>query len=229
MAFDVYLLAFGKSLLFSLATILPILNPPSAAPMFLMLTEGASDLTRAQLALRIATNVFIMVVVAMLVGSIVLDFFGISLAIVRVGGGLLVVSAAWKLLNTSDGGTGSSARLAEAFTPEIARSKAFYPLTFPITCGPGTVAASITVGASLHDPSMALSAARMMGAMLGVVVISSVLFLCFRFANQLLRPLGETGTIVLLRMSAFILLCLGVQIVWEGASELILSVLQRAA
>lgn len=229
MAFDVYLLAFAKSLLFSLATILPILNPPGTSPMFLSMTEGATDATRAALAARVARNIFIMLMAAMLVGSLVLDFFGISLPIVRVGGGLLVVSAAWRLLTTDDSSNTTSVKLVEAFTPEVGRRKAFYPLTFPISCGPGSLAAAITVGVTLHDSSVALSASRLIGAMFGVALLSLIAFLCFRFAVQVLRPLGETGTIVMLRMSAFILLCLGVQIVWDGASELILSILQRAA
>lgn len=229
MAFDVYLLAFAKSLLFSLATVLPILNPPGASPMFLSLTEGATDAMRASLAARVARNIFIMLMVAMLVGSLVLDFFGISLPIVRVGGGLLVISAAWRLLSADDSSNNASAKIAEAFTPEVGRRKAFYPLTFPISCGPGSLAAAITVGVSLHDASMALSGARLIGAMFGIGLLSFIAFLCFRFAVQVLRPLGETGTIVMLRMSAFILLCLGVQIVWDGASELILGILKRAA
>jgi multiple antibiotic resistance protein len=225
-----YMLAFGKSLLFALATLLPILNPPAIAPIFLSLTEGASTSIRGILAKKIARNVFLMLVAAMLIGSFVLDFFGISLAIVRVGGGLLVVASAWRLLNSPDGGTEHTARMAEGFTAEMADRKAFYPLTFPISCGPGSIAAAITVGVSLHDQStIPLTAARISGAVFGVVLVATAVFLCFRFAQQLLRPLGETGTVVFLRLSAFILLCLGVQIVWEGLSELIVEVLQRSS
>ena len=87
-------LGFGKSFLFVLATILPILNPAATAPIFLGLTEGASAGTRASLARRIARNMFFLVLGAMLIGSFVLDLFGISLPIVRVGGGMIVASTA---------------------------------------------------------------------------------------------------------------------------------------
>ncbi len=225
-----YMLAFGKSLLFALATLLPILNPPAIAPIFLSLTEGASSSMRAIIARKIARNVFLMLVAAMLVGSFVLKFFGISLAIVRVGGGLLVAATAWRLLNSPDGGNEHTARMAEGFTPEMADRKAFYPLTFPISCGPGSIAAAITVGVSLHNPStLALTASSISGAVSGVVLVTTAVFLCIRFAQQLLGRLGETGTVVFLRLSAFILLCLGVQIVWEGLSELIVEMLQRAS
>lgn len=213
--------ALGKSFLFVLATLLPILNPAATAPIFLGLTEGASSTTRELLARRIARNMLLLMVGSMLVGSYVLDFFGISLPIVRVGGGLIVASVAWRLLNASHATDDRRAVLAESFTPEQASRQAFYPLTFPISCGPGSIAAAITVGVSLHDERLALSLARMGGGALALLTIGVVMYLAFRYAQRLLKPLGEAGTVVFLRLSAFILLCLGVQIVWDGVSELL--------
>jgi multiple antibiotic resistance protein len=128
-------LTFGKSFLFVLAAILPILNPAATAPIFLGLTEGASPSTRALLARRITCNMFALMVGSMLVGSYVLEFFGISLPIVRVGGGLIVAAAAWRLLNANHASDDSRAVLAESYTSEQARRQAFYPLTFPIAAG----------------------------------------------------------------------------------------------
>lgn len=223
--------AAGKGFLFAFATLLPILNPAATAPIFLGLTEGASASTRAVLARRIARNMIALMFGSMVVGSYVLEFFGISLPIVRVGGGLIVASMAWRLLNTSHATDDSRAELAEAFTPEMARRQVFYPLTFPVSCGPGSIAAAITVGVSLADERLALSLARIGGGGLALLAIGSLLYLAFRYAQRLLKPLGDAGTVIFLRLSAFILLCLGVQIVWDGASELLLNVLavhQRA-
>ena len=223
MAFDALelLLAFGKRFLFVLAGILPILNPAATAPIFLGLTEGASARTRAILSRRIARNMLVLMVGAMLVGSYVLSMFGISLPIVRVGGGLIVAANAWRLLNASQVTSDSRQALAEGFTPEQARRQAFYPLTFPISCGPGSIAAAITIGVSLHDERLPMSLARFGGGVLALFAIAVIMYLAFRYAMQVLKPLGETGTIVLLRLSAFILLCLGVQIVWDGVSALL--------
>jgi len=217
-------LGFGKSFLFMLATILPIINPAATAPIFLGLTEGASERTRAGLAKRIARNMVLLTGGAMLVGSYVLDFFGISLPIVRVAGGSIIAANAWRLLNTSHATSDNRTALAEAFTPEMARRQAFYPLTFPISCGPGSIAAAITVGVTLHDAQLALSVARASGGIFALVAIGALMYLAFRYAAMLLRPLGETGTVVFLRLSAFILLCLGVQIVWDGLAELLRSI-----
>lgn len=223
------LLALGKSFLFVFAALLPILNPAATAPIFLGLTEGASAGTRALLARRIARNMFGLMLGSMLVGSYVLSFFGISLPIVRVGGGLILAATAWRLLTATQATVDSRTELAESFTPEMARRQAFYPLTFPISCGPGSIAAAITVGVSLQDDRALLSLARMGGGVLALLAVGVLLYLAFRYAQRLLRPLGEAGTVIFLRLSAFILLCLGVQIVWDGASELLLSLMRQAA
>lgn len=221
-----YLGAVGRGFLFALAALLPILNPAATAPIFLGLTEGASETTRTLLARRIARNMFLLLAGSMLVGSYVLDFFGISLPIVRVGGGLIVAATAWRLLSAESATEDSRSSLAEAFTPERARRQAFYPLTFPITCGPGSIAAAITVGVALVDVRVSITLARISGGLLALAACAAILYLAFRFAHQLLRPLGEAGTVVFLRLSAFILLCLGVQIIWDGVSELLASVFQ---
>ena len=222
------LAALGKSFLFVLAALLPILNPAATAPIFLGLTEGASAATRAGLARRIARNMFWLLLGAMLVGSYVLDFFGISLPIVRVGGGLIVAATAWRLLTATHATVDSRTELAESVTSDMARRQAFYPLTFPVSCGPGSIAAAITVGVSLADTRLSISLARMGGGVLALLAIGLLVYLAFRYAQQLLKPLGEAGTVIFLRLTAFILLCLGVQIVWDGVYELGLGLLRDA-
>lgn len=218
------IVAAAKSFLLVLAAMLPILNPAATAPIFLSMTEGASPPTRALLARRIARNMFWLMTGSMLVGSYVLDFFGISLPIVRVGGGLILAAVAWRLLGATPSTPDSRAALAEAFTPDHAHRQAFYPLTFPISCGPASISVAITVGVALHDVELVVSLARMGGALLALAIIGVLLYLAFRYGEHLLRLIGDAGTAVFLRLTAFILLCLGVQIVWDGVRELLLEV-----
>jgi len=219
------ILAAARSFLFVLVTMLPILNPAATAPIFLSMTEGASPATRILLAGRIARNMFWLMTGSMLVGSYVLDFFGISLPIVRIGGGLILASVAWRLLGATPQTQDSRAALAEAYTPDHAHRQSFYPLTFPISCGPASISVAITVGVTLHDVEFAASAARMGGALLALALIGVLLYLAFRYGEHFLRLIGEAGTAVFLRLTAFILLCLGVQIVWDGVRELMLGIL----
>ena len=215
------LMTFGKSLLFALAAVLPIVNPLATAPVFTTLTHGVDDATRAELARSIGRHVAMLLIGATLVGSYVLDFFGISLPIVRVAGGLIVASTAWRMLHTQQAASDDKAQMAQSLTDDNVRIQAFYPMAFPLTCGPGSIAAAITVGAALHSPRVPESLANFAGGLAATVLIGLSVFLTFRYAGRLLRPLGEVGLVVFLRLSAFILLCLGVQIVWNGAQELL--------
>ena len=219
-------LAFGKSLLFALAAVLPILNPPASAPVFVNLTRGLDRGTRAMLARRIGRHVVFLLAGAMLVGSYVLDFFGVSLPIVRVAGGLIVASTAWRMLHTQQAASDDKAQMAQSLTEDNVRIQAFYPMTFPLTCGPGSIAAAITVGASLHSRRVSESLANFAGGLAATLIIGLLVALTFRYAGRLLRPLGEVGLVVFLRLTAFILLCVGVQIVWDGASALLLGLEQ---
>ena len=215
---------FISNLLFVFATVLPILNPPGVAPIFWTMTSGANAATRKMLSKRIAVNVFVMVVAAIFLGNFVLTMLGISLSVVRVGGGLLVIAAAWKLLNAEDPDTSLHPMNSEEYTVDKAKNNAFYPLTFPITCGPGTIAAAITVGASLQINSIdADTFAILSGTILGVLGVALTVYLCLRFAAQFLHRLGRNGTTIFMRLSAFILLCIGVQILWAGIHDLVIS------
>lgn len=214
------LLAFGKSLLFALAAVLPIVNPLATAPVFISLTNDLDEGARAMLAWRIGRHVAMLLVAATLVGSWVLDFFGISLPIVRVAGGLVVASMAWRMLGAQQG-VDDPGQMAQSVSESNVRIRAFYPLTFPLTCGPGSIAVAITVGASLHTPRMTESLVTFGGGVSGMLAVGLLVALTFRYAGKLLRPLGEVGQIVFMRLMAFILLSIGVQILWDGARELL--------
>lgn len=214
------LVEFGKSFFVIVAALLPIMNPPSAAAIFLSLTEGASVKTRRQLSTRIARNVFLLLSAFLLIGSYLLDFFGLSLDIIRVAGGLLVTSFGWRMLNADDSAAPKQA-MVEGFTPEMVQQKAFYPLAFPGTVGPGTLATVITVGVSQASPNLTTAVVRTSGALLGALVLSLIVLVAFRYAENMLRPLGDSGVRVFLRISAFILLALGIQIMWDGLGPLI--------
>lgn len=214
-------LTFGKSALLALATVLPILNPPASAPVFVNLTRGLDPATRAALARRIGLNVVLMLAGAMLIGTYVLDFFGVSLPIVRVAGGLIVAFTAWNMLHAQHVANDDKAQMAQSLSDDKVRMQAFYPMTFPLTCGPGSISAAITVGASLHSRSINTSLVNFAGGLTAMLLIGLLVMLTYRYADRLLRPLGEVGLVVFLRLSAFILLCVGVQIFWDGASELL--------
>ena len=213
--------AFTKSLLLALAAVLPILNPPASAPVFVNLTRQLDGRTRRALARRIGLNVVLMLGGAMVVGTYVLDFFGVSIPIVRVAGGLIVGFTAWNMLYATEATPDKNQMARDLADDHSVRIQAFYPMTFPLTCGPGSISAAITVGAALHSRNWPATAANFAGGLVAMLVVGLLVTLTYSNAGRLLRPLGPVGLVVFLRLSAFILLCVGVQIFWDGASELL--------
>ncbi len=206
----------------TLAALVPITNPPGNAPIFLALTAGMSDEERTAMARRVATNCFGLLVGAAFVGTYVLEFFGVSLPVVRVAGGLVVAATGWNMLTAEAGDPGDAPKAARPLNVAEVEGRAFYPMSFPLTVGPGSISTAITLGASIHSRETALLW-NAVGMTLGIAASAFLIYLAFRFASRLIRLLGETGTAVFLRLSAFILMCIGVQITWDGASELLRS------
>ena len=209
---------YANAVLFTLAALLPIVNPVGSAPIFLSMTADLPLAARRRLAMVVARYAALLLAAAMLIGSYVLRIFGVSLPIVRVAGGLLVTASSWRLL-TDDQDPLKDARPVDAWEREVTR-RAFYPLTFPLTVGPGSVSIAITLGAKAQRPG-AFSTAELVADLIGVAITAFTVWFSYRFASRLIASLGETGTAVFLRLSSFILLCVGVSIIWSGLVDLI--------
>ncbi len=213
-----------KASLLTLGALFPIVNPLGNAPIFLSLTRGYSSATRGWLARRVALNGFVLLLVSLLIGTHILAFFGISLPVVQVGGGMVVIATGWSLLQRKDEDTASHDGERSASAIDLSQ-RAFYPLTLPLTVGPGSISVAITLGANWGDSShfhwMPLAAAVLGSALLGLTI-----YLSYRFAETIARILGDTAMSVILRLSSFILLCIGVQILWNGVSTLLRGVIR---
>jgi multiple antibiotic resistance protein len=203
------------------AGLFPIVNPIGNAPIFLGLTRHCTDRERRVLALRVALNGFFLLLGSLFVGSHVLEFFGITLPVVRIAGGLVVSAFGWTLLQAGD--DLENQRTAEAARRPAAPTDAFYPLTMPLTVGPGAISVAITLGSARPKEATDLAHLAVLGgvAIAGLAAVAVTIYVCYRFAKPTIATLGEHGTNVLVRLSAFVLLCIGIQIIWAGYSELV--------
>jgi multiple antibiotic resistance protein len=205
--------------LLTFAGLFPIVNPIEGAPFFLGLTAGLTSAERQVMARKAAVNGFALLLGSMALGPWLLEFFGIELPVVRIAGGLVVAALGWKLLSQEQWsdhtgyGQGGPGR----------KVGSFYPLTMPLTVGPGSMSVAITIGSRKPAgfPRLSQLAEHASGAVLGVVAIALSIYLAYRFAENIGRLLGATGLEVLVRLSAFILMCIGIEIVWNGYSALI--------
>lgn len=210
-----------REVLLIVGALFPIVSPLSNAPIFLTLTRDVSSSSRALLARKIATSSFVLLLASIFIGTYILAFFGISLPVVQVGGGMVVLATGWTLLHSPDDGTTRT-----QISTEEASQRAFYPLTLPLTVGPGAISVAITVGAN-RTQGHVTSPTALTAAVIGTAVIALSVYLSYRFAERIAHVLGKTAMNVILRLSSFILVCIGVQIVWNGARALLRTGLGR--
>ncbi|MGA2369248.1 MAG: MarC family protein [Candidatus Korobacteraceae bacterium] len=202
-----------RNVLLIFAALLPIVNPLGMAPIFAEITLGYPEAIRRTVAFRVAVNGVVLLVASMFAGSYILQFFGISLAAVQLGGGLVVTFAGWQVLNKKND---VSDRQVSASDNQEILSQAFYPLTMPLTVGPGSIAVALTLGSNLHEERHLQLIFSALTAVVGIVLIGIAIYLCYRFSEGLQRLLGPTGTSILIRLSAFIVVCIGIQIMFNG-------------
>lgn len=213
-----------KNTLLVVAALFPIVNPIGNTPIFLSLTRGLSRQGRSALARMISINGLMLIVVSIFVGTHILAFFGISLPVVQVGGGLVVISTGWTLLRRPDDDDAGESEVKPDCNEQNYSRQAFYPLTLPLTVGPGSISVAIAVGANRPEGSE-WQWPLMGGMLLGSVLIAASIYLSYRFAESLGRALGESAMNVIIRLSSFILVCIGVQILWNGVSALLKTVM----
>jgi multiple antibiotic resistance protein len=220
------LTALVKYTLLVVGALFPIVNPIGNTPIFLSLTRGLSSRGRIVLARMIAVNGLILILASIFIGTHILAFFGISLPVVQVGGGLVVIATGWALLREPNGDEGGGTSGSHRECNEAGYSRqAFYPLTLPLTVGPGTIATAITVGANRPEGSE-WRWPLIAGMLLGAVLIAASIYVSYRFAERIGRTLGDSGMNVIIRLSSFILVCIGVQILWNGLSTLLRTVMR---
>jgi multiple antibiotic resistance protein len=213
---------FGSVVFLAVGALLPIVDPLGNAPIYISMTAGLGAEQRRRMARAVAINSFLLLLASTLAGAYVLDFFGLSIPAVQVGGGIVLCAMGWQLLHSPNAVPAIERTDASSWTPEYLGERAFYPMTMPLTVGPGSISVALTLGAN-QPPGFRSLLATSLAHTVGILIVAFSVYLCYRFAAQILRKLGPVGTSVFMRLSAFILLCIGVQILWNGAHGLVAS------
>jgi multiple antibiotic resistance protein len=216
------LVNFGSVVMLAVGVLFPIVDPLGGAPIYLAMTTGLTSVERSRMARLVAINSFLLLLSSALIGAYVLDFFGLSIPAVQVAGGAVVCMLGWSLLNSLTSPTALGRNDARTSTPEDLEQRAFYPMTMPLTVGPGSISVALTLGAT-PPPGLRPLLLTALAHAVGILLVAISVFLCYRYADRIVSRLGSTGTSVVVRLSAFILLCIGVQICWNGIHALIVS------
>jgi multiple antibiotic resistance protein len=216
------LVYFGSIIMLAIGALLPIVDPLGGAPIFMVMTTGLTPAQRRRMAKSVAINSFLLLIASTLIGAYVLDFFGISIPAVQVAGGAVVCTLGWSLLNSPNVPPAIERNPAQPPQPDNLSLQAFYPMTMPLTVGPGSISVALTLGANPRTGLRSLLVTALAHA-IGILLVAVGVYLCYAYADQILRKLGATGTSVVMRLTAFILLCIGVQICWNGVHALVVS------
>jgi multiple antibiotic resistance protein len=215
-SFSTFLLAFTA--LFS------IVNPLSGAFIFFGATRYLEPKVRSQTARWVAIYSFFIVAASLYIGAYVLGFFGVSLPVLRVAGGIIVAAAGWRMLNAPDATEQRRSETPEPPSMDVSPSRlAFYPLTMPLTTGPGTISVAISVGAGRPSGFHVSSVAFFVETLVATLLLSVLIYGFYRNSARLAQWIGATGTTIVVRLSAFLLFCIGIQVAWNGVAELLVT------
>jgi multiple antibiotic resistance protein len=217
------------------SALLPLINPLGSALIFLGLVGHAPTDAYRALARKIAINTIIFFAIIELVGSSVLSFFGISLPIMQFAGGIVIAMIGWSLLNQKDSSTThEKTDAAKAAVPAITpaeidslQERAFYPFTFPITAGPGCIVVMLTLDAHATQSTVTRTVVAHLGLFLSAIALSGGIYFCYAYAPKITSTISPSTAHGILRVIAFILLCIGVQIAWNGLSGLLTPLLSH--
>jgi multiple antibiotic resistance protein len=205
------------SFLLAFPALFSIVNPLGSALIFAQVLTSRTARERHWLAGRVAVYSALVLLVSLWAGSYVLNFFGISLGALRLGGGLVVASTAWRLLNAPEESEARREQQAQARPP--ASEAAFFPLTMPLTTGPGTISVAVALGAERPPPDHGL-VLFMLGVSAAALTIALLVWLSYRWSDAVISIVGPGGSRVLSRLMAFLLLCIGTQIMVNGVEDL---------
>lgn len=203
----------------SFGALFPVVNPIGSSIIFLTLVKGSSRQELNKLAVKISIYMTAMLIVVLFAGSWILRLFGISIPIVLIGGGLILAYIGWQLLNKAD--TPPSKENPLNNRDKDIDQMAFYPLTMPITAGPGCIAAAIAIGAHSIESSWEVTLLSQLGNAIGILMIGIIVFFCYRYASAITSKLGASGTQVIMRLASFINLCIGLELMWHGIKYLL--------
>ena len=193
-----------------------IVNPIGGAFIFREVTADRPPEARSHLAGQVALNSLVVMMVALWAGSYVLAFFGISLAALRVAGGLVVAMSGWHLLNSPE--IHEVHKQEQAASVEGVDDVALFPLTIPFTTGPGTISVAVALGAG-RPRQLASLGWFFLGMTAAATAMALLIWVTYRSTDQLARLVGPSGNRTLTRVAAFLLLCIGVQILITGVED----------
>ena len=218
---------FGGFLVQSLAALIPVVDPIGLVPIFLSLTVGIPLKLKKKYARQTAIYAVCLLIFFLLVGGNILRFFGISLEIVKIAGGIIVFKAGWQTLNSEPKLKPTDKNLTTY--EENYEDISFIPMTIPLSAGPGSIAVTLGLAAEAGHSFDWQTGINLLAVGLAIVIVGALLYLCLRFSNLLLLALKETGIKALSRLLGLFILAIGVKLILNGLADWVANIVLNLA
>jgi len=209
-----------KFLAISFSALLPLINPIASSLVFLSMVGSAPREVIRSLSKKIALGTTLFLFAMDLGGAGVLKLFGISLPVMQLGGGLVLIAMGWRLLNEGDAPPQGEPKTGAAEHAAL-QGRVFYPFTFPVTAGPGALVVTLTLSAHASKRTLEEAIFAHLGIFSAIVLLCVAVFLCYSYAKAIAQKVSQQTAHGILRVVSFFLLCIGVQIAWNGLSALL--------
>lgn len=208
-------LAFSAIAL-TVAGIIPIANPFSSAPMFAAITRRMSKDRKAEMARKTCTYMAVILLVFLLSGVVILEFFGVTFGGLQVAGGLVILYLGFRMLFPDEHGV----EIEPDDVKEIKQEKnpALVPLAMPMLSGPGAIAVVISMATRIEN-RVEEGAAVFIAYLLvgfGIVVSAFLCWLVLRIASSIEEKIGPSAIDATTRILGFLLICIGVEFMRSG-------------
>ena len=220
MRFD---LPFLHTIFIAFLTLFPVVNPIGSAFIIDPLLGDLSFAERKRASKKIALYCLAICTVSAVVGSWILKLFGLSVPIVQVAGGVMICQMGWKLLSSDDQVKGEKETARPQKRPVDMDNILFYPISFPMTTGAGTISVILTLSAHEEGINILNHMMNLSALFLAIVLICLIIYIFYSNTARLIHRLGPRGEQIVNRLSAFLVFCIGMQIAWAGIKTLLKS------
>lgn len=214
----------SRYFLSSFTSLAPLINPPGSAMELLGIVGFKDRQIYRNLARKIAVNTIVFLTLTGLAGPYLLRCFGISIGILQFMGGLVLVGLGWSMLHKEDGAAHVS--VPNVISPRGSeeaywQSRAFYPLTYPITVGPCSVSVMLTLSTQVNTLMPANRVMAWIGMVLCLLLMSILIYVCYALAPLAAGAVSPGIVSSLMKITPFLILCVGAQLSWNGLQSLL--------
>jgi multiple antibiotic resistance protein len=220
MRFD---LPFLHTTFIAFLTLFPVVNPIGSAFIIDPLLGDLSFPERKRASKKVALYCLAICTVSAIIGSWILKLFGLSIPIVQVAGGVMICQMGWKLLTSDDQVKGEKETARPQKRPVDLDNILFYPISFPMTTGAGTISVILTLSAHEEEINILNHLMNLSALFLAIVLICGIIYIFYSNTARLIHRLGPRGEQIVNRLSAFLVFCIGMQIAWAGIKTLLKS------